>query len=302
MKHIFKTSSLILILFSFTVFTSCIVSKKKYEAIQQQRKKSIDSLENILDNTVKDFNQHTYELTENNKKRITQLDSLNQEVNRLTSDTTDLKQSLRDAISEYNKEKESLKSKEMELKTKSAVVDSLKLVLEEKQKRLIELENMISENKKEVNKLKKTISDALVSFDNTELNITQKNGKVYVAMEEKLLFKSGSATVDKKGVDALKKIAAVLEKTNDIDIVIEGHTDNVGSAKLNWELSTKRANAIVTILQENSNVDPKRFTAAGRGMYHPVAKNDTKEGKAKNRRIEIILTPKLDQLYKMLEE
>lgn len=119
-------------------------------------------------------------------------------------------------------------------------------------------------------------------------------------MEEKLLFKTGSADIDKKGIEAVKKVAEVLEKNPNIDVLIEGHTDNVGRADYNWKLSSDRALSIVQIIQTASKVDPTRITASGRGMYQPIADNATAEGKQKNRRIDIILVPKLDALYKVM--
>ena len=301
MKNIISRYLSITLLLMLTL-TSCLVSKKKYDALAHQRQKSMDSLNAILANNITDFNSNTTVLNQSNAIKDGVIDSLTTEVKKLAANASELKQSLSDAIVEYKQEKDKLLVISSQLDSKSKMIDSLTKVLAEKQARLFQLEEMIAKNKEEVEKLKNTVSNALNSFDKTDLTVYQKNGKVYVALEEKLLFQSGSATVDKKGEDALKKIAGVLEKTEGIDIVIEGHTDNVGSAKLNWELSTKRATAIVNMLQENSKIDPKRFTAAGHGMYQPLADNETKEGKAKNRRIDIVLSPKLDQLYKILDE
>jgi chemotaxis protein MotB len=161
---------------------------------------------------------------------------------------------------------------------------------------------MIDKNKEEVNKLKKIINDALKSFDNSELNVYLKDGKVYVAMEEKLLFKTGSSTIDKRGQEAIIKLGKILENNTDTEILIEGHTDNVGPDKYNWKLSTERALSVVTILTENTNIKATRITASGRGMHKPVENNTSDNGKQKNRRIEIILVPKLDSLYKMMNE
>ena len=174
--------------------------------------------------------------------------------------------------------------------------------LAEKEKRIADLENMINKNKEKINLLKNAIAEALNAFDNSELTVHQKDGKVYVSLDEQLLFKFGSAKVEKKGVTALKKLAEVLEQNENIDITIEGHTDDIGKAEANWDLSVKRATSIVKILQKNSEIDPKRFTASGKGMYHPLLDKDTKEARQKNRRTEIILTPKLNELYKLLDE
>ncbi len=149
------------------------------------------------------------------------------------------------------------------------------------------------------------VSDALLGFENQGLTVTQKNGKVYVSLDEKLLFKSGSTVVDPKGVSALKNLAGVLEQNPDINVMIEGHTDDVpvisGSTyKDNWDLSALRATSIVRILLEGSSINPQRLTTAGRSQYLPVEIAKTAEARQKNRRTEIILSPKLDELYKLV--
>ena len=155
--------------------------------------------------------------------------------------------------------------------------------------------------------LKDAISRALTDFEGKGLTIEQRDGKVYVSMENKLLFSSGSWAVNSQGREAVVQLGSVLADNPDIAVLIEGHTDNVpykGNSQLsgNWDLSTKRATAIVNILRENAAINPENLTAAGRGEYAPVATNDTAEGKAKNRRIEVILTPKLDEITKLLND
>ncbi len=278
------------------------VPKKKYDALNKQKKKSIDSLAKVLKKSKKDCEKMRYTFTSDAKYKKSIIDSLDLEVNRLTDNTTTLKTSLRDAIKEYETEKNQLVSYEDKLNQKSKLVDSLTNSLKEKQKRLAELEEMIERNKAEANKLKDIINEALNTFDKSELNVYLKDGKVYIAMEEKLLFKSGSSKIDKRGKEAVKKLGNILAKNKGTEILIEGHTDNVGSADLNWKLSAERALSIVNILQKNKKIDPKRITASGRGMYKPVADNSNKKGKQKNRRIEIILVPKLSSLYEMMNE
>ena len=146
-----------------------------------------------------------------------------------------------------------------------------------------------------------------MGFDGSGLKVIEKNGKVYVSMDEKLLFESGKTEVSPRGREALAQLAGVLAQEKDLNVMVEGHTDNVeynGSGPIhdNWDLSTKRATAVVTILTENTGINPRNLTAAGRSEYAPVASNETSEGKSKNRRIEIILTPKLDEISKMLNE
>lgn len=179
--------------------------------------------------------------------------------------------------------------------------------LNESSKRLSELEGLIAAKEESMRKLKETLSKALNNFEGKGLTVEQKNGKVYVSMENKLLFGSGSWAVGAEGRKAVVEVGKVLAENPDISVLIEGHTDNVeynGSGPIadNWDLSTKRATAIVTILAENKRVNPQNLTAAGRSEYAPVASNATSDGKARNRRIEIILTPKLDEISKMLND
>ena len=177
--------------------------------------------------------------------------------------------------------------------------------LNAKQKRVEELESVLARKDSTVNALRIKVADALLGYQDNGLNVDVRNGKVYVSLEERLLFESGSTVVDAKGVDALKKLAKVLEKETDISVMIEGHTDNVpiksAVIKDNWDLSVLRATSIVRILTQNSKADPKMFTVAGRGEYVPVDPANTAEARKKNRRTEIILTPQLDELFRILE-
>jgi chemotaxis protein MotB len=170
-----------------------------------------------------------------------------------------------------------------------------------------ELEALIAAKEESMRKLKETLSKALNSFEGKGLSVEQKNGKVYVSMENKLLFSSGSWAVGSEGKKAVVEVGKVLGDNPDISVLIEGHTDDDpfgGSGPIadNWDLSTKRATAIVAILSENKNINKQNLTAAGRGEFSPLASNATAEGKAKNRRIEIILTPRLDEIAEMLKD
>jgi chemotaxis protein MotB len=173
--------------------------------------------------------------------------------------------------------------------------------------RLQELEGLIASKEAAMKKLKETLSKALNSFEGKGLTVEQKNGKVYVSMENKLLFSSGSWTVGTEGKKAVVEVGKVLGDNPDISVLIEGHTDDdsfasSGPIANNWDLSTKRATSIVAILSENSAINKENLTAAGRGEFSPLASNGTPEGKAKNRRIEIILTPQLDEIADMLND
>lgn len=194
---------------------------------------------------------------------------------------------------------------EQDMKRRMKKLEALQDEIGQRDKRLLELERALSRKDEAVMALKSKVMKALTGFDNKGLSISNRNGKVYVSMDEKLLFKSGSYTVDVRGAQALNQLAEVLSQNKDINIVIEGHTDNVpykgsGALKDNWDLSVKRATSIVRILSLNKGIDPQRMTVAGRSKYLPIGTNATAEGRSKNRRTEIILTPKLDELFKIL--
>jgi len=181
-----------------------------------------------------------------------------------------------------------------------------KMTIADQAKRLKNLQNLIQAQKDVLNKLKKDIGDALINFGADELTVYVKDGKVYVSLQEKLLFKSGSDVVDPKGINALGTLAKVLNSTSNINIMIEGHTDSIPINKVkfqdNWALSTARATSIVRILTKDYMVDPNTITAAGRSKFYPVKSNDTEAGRSANRRTEIILSPNLTELFKLLEQ
>lgn len=177
--------------------------------------------------------------------------------------------------------------------------------LEEEQKRLAQMQQLMNQQRQAIESLRKKMSDALVNFKSDELSVFVKEGKVYVSLQENLLFPSASATVNPKGKEALGTLAQVLNTNPDIDVLIEGHTDSIpikGRYQDNWDLSTARANAIVRILTDAYKVEPTRVTASGRSYYEPIDANSTPEGRARNRRTEIILAPKLDELMRLLEQ
>ena len=200
-----------------------------------------------------------------------------------------------------------LEEKEKALAEENKRLEALKKQLNERSKRIDELEGLIASKDAALKNLKDAISKALLDFEGKGLTIEQRNGKVYVSLENKLLFKSGSWAVGPEGRRAVVELGKVLGDNPEINVLIEGHTDNVpyagnGQVKGNWDLSTKRATAIVEILKENTQINPERLTAAGRSEHAPVATNSTPEGRSKNRRIEVILTPKLDEVTKLLND
>jgi chemotaxis protein MotB len=218
-------------------------------------------------------------------------------------------------LSELQAAQENLQKKEdllrqlgQNLDNKKATLDELTSELEKRNQRLAELEKVLDSQKKIVQDLKSKVSEALLGFENNGLTVSMKNGKVYISLDEKLLFKSASWDIDANGRNALKKLAVVLEKNPDIQVTIEGHTDNVpynpgsGPLKDNWDLSVKRATTVVRVLLDGSNIKAQRLTASGRSEYLPVDSRSTSDARQKNRRTEIILTPDLTELYQLINK
>ena len=200
---------------------------------------------------------------------------------------------------------EEIQIKEGELLSERTRLDSLKRELSSRIARVEELEGLVADKEALMSALKTALTDALVSFKGNGLSVEQRDGKVYVSMENKLLFQSGSWSVGNTGKQALKKLGNVLAANPEIAVMIEGHTDSdpyIGNDNLsgNWDLSTKRATEIVKLLLRNNKIKAENLTAAGRGQHRPIATNKTAAGKVKNRRIEVILTPKLDKIAALL--
>ncbi|HUB61929.1 MAG TPA: flagellar motor protein MotB, partial [Puia sp.] len=207
-----------------------------------------------------------------------------------------------------NQQVSDLKSKVDQLTTdaanRQALLSKSKQELINQQARLKDLQDLMDRQKRAIAEIKKKMSDALEGFKSNELSVYVKNGKVYVSLQENLLFPSGSAVVNPKGKEALGKLAAVLNQNPDITVDIEGHTDSIpihGKYQDNWDLSLARSASIVRILTTDYQVDPMRVIASGHSQYDPVQSNSTPEGRAQNRRTDIILSPKLDQLYQLLQ-
>lgn len=248
------------------------------------------------------------------RERYSKLNTINDELQQAQQTLLDgnqretarlLKQLQADQLAMQQKE-DNLKKLESSLAAKQKSLQELNSRLKERDARLSELEAALNKKDSAVNRLKTRVSDALLGFEGNGLAVNLKNGKVYISMEEQLLFKSGSFDVDPKGTEALQKLGRVLEQNPDITVMIEGHTDDVpyhpgGILTDNWDLSVKRATSVTRILLKNSSVDPSRLIAAGRSEYQPVDPAKTVEARQRNRRIEIILTPKLDELFKVLE-
>lgn len=262
--------------------TSC-VTKKKFMIAETGRLAAItrgDSLHGLL----------TQCDNENNQKSA--------QIKKLLRDTTQMGKSIRNYQTMLNTNM----TKQEKL---NALLSQKKNELGDRERTIKELQDMINAQNDKVKKLLGSVKDALLGFSTDELTIREKDGKVYVAMSDKLLFQSGSATLDKRGEEALGKLAQVLNKQSDIDVFIEGHTDNKSintvQFKDNWDLSVLRATSVVRILTKKYDVNPLQIQPSGRGEFLPVADNGTAEGRSKNRRTEIIMAPKLDKLFQMLQ-
>ncbi len=224
-----------------------------------------------------------------------------------TEETRKLIGELRNTRDELQRREDRMKKDSIALNDREKNLNELRLGIKEKQARVDELEGILNRTDSTVNSLKKAVSDALLGYENNGLSIYRKNGQVYVSMEERLLFGSGSTVVEKAGTDALKDLSKLLGTKKDITIVVEGHTDNIpingtlaSGAKDNWELSVLRATAVAKILLKDASIDPTRIVASGKGPYFPIDPANTAEARKKNRRTEIILSPKLDELMKLL--
>ncbi|AWH86930.1 cell envelope biogenesis protein OmpA [Flavobacterium album] len=303
--------------------TSCVSKKvytdleNKYADLKKENREMADkntSLEkerNALDLKSKDLHGQLDKMKADRDKLAADYAAAQSSLNTLKSSYAALEKNSGDALDTNMKKNRELlaqlEAKEKALAAEQERLNKLSSELQERSQRVNELESMMASQEASMKKLKETLSKALNSFEGKGLTVEMKNGKVYVSMENKLLFGSGSWVVGAEGKKAVVEVAKVLAVNPDISVLIEGHTDNVpyagtGQITDNWDLSTKRATAIVNIIRENKTVNPQNLTAAGRGEFAPVAGNDTAEGKSKNRRIEIILTPKLDEISKMLNE
>ncbi|HEY5690003.1 MAG TPA: OmpA family protein [Cyclobacteriaceae bacterium] len=309
----------LLLFLLFFALEGCIVSKKKYDDLLAQKVKTDGELA---------------EQTERLNNATTELTDLNAALVKLKSDTTNMGEVLRstsqkldglnteyDQLNAYYKnllnssgklnrdltlQKEQLLAIQDNLERTRKLNDSLSVNLEDRERKVKELEQVLANKDKAVQDLKNRISNALLNFKENDLTVNIKNGKVYVSLAEQLLFGSGSVEVDGKGVTALQQLAKALKDQKDIHIMVEGHTDNVPISKRstymqdNWDLSVMRATSITKILTKGG-VSPNQITASGKGEFSPLAANTTPENKQKNRRTEIIITPNLDELFKILE-
>jgi len=315
-----KVTTLALLL---VIVTSCVSPKVykelegKYTNLKKENKQLSEENESLL--TAKTVAENELkQLKKDYETTITQRDKLQSDYDATKANYDNLQASYKaleenssSAIAANSKKNRELlaqlEAKEQALANENDRLNRLKRELESGSQRIAELESVIAAKDAALTNLKDAISKALTDFEGKGLTIEQRDGKVYVSLENKLLFQSGSWTVGTEGRKAVQQLGNVLGDNPEIAVLIEGHTDNdpyggTGQIKGNWDLSTKRATAIVDILRENSAINAENLTAAGRGEFAPVATNDTAEGKAKNRRIEVILTPKLDEISKLLND
>ena len=282
-------------------------------ALEDSKKSNADLEKEVADLKAKNSElQAMYDQTKQSYDKLSvSYDLLTENKNRMLAEnakeTKALIEQLEATQMSLQAKEDTLKKLEEELNEKELRLNNLNTELAAREKRVKELEQMLARKDSAVAAIKKRVQDALLGFENDGLTIEQRNGKVYVSLEESLLFALGKYEVDAKGQEILKKLAVVLEQNPDINITVEGHTDNIpyrgsGDIKDNWDLSVKRATSVLKIITTNSKVDPTRLTAAGRGEYIPLDNSNTKEGRQKNRRTEIILVPKLDELYEFLNE
>jgi chemotaxis protein MotB len=327
MKRISQKAVLLLIVTA--LFSSC-VTKQKYNELDLKCKRLQDEL-----TFMSSENQNCQETRKN---LSSQLADLTTQTEQLRADTLRLYRQARNAEREYEKAKKDYDEllqnftdissnnqstindllgnldkyrDEMGVKEKllSMQQDSLakaRMELSLKEQRINEMQNILAQKDAEVKALKEKVSNALKGFEGSGLKVHEKDGKVYVSMDDKLLFASGSWTINEQGLKAIRNLAQVLENEKDISVLIEGHTDNVpykgsGQIKDNWDLSVMRATSVVKALLQSGNIEPTRLSASGRSEYLPLDENNTPEARAKNRRTEIILTPNLDQLFQLIQ-
>jgi len=292
-----KNTTFIVILLSLN---SCVSNRvfndleSRYAQLKDNFNRQTKSIE-TLNTEIKDLTKKFVILEDTLEKTEDSLNQKQQKLEQLESSLDLLKQNseteLKERITENEALMEKIAKRENELADRMARVD--------------ELEGLITRQQEAMRNLKEKLSDALLNFEDKGLTVEARDGKVYVSMENKLLFRSGSWTVGAEGRLAIEELGNVLADNPEIAILIEGHTDNVpysgkGPLKGNWDLSTKRATAIVNQLLENPDILPQNLTAAGRGEYLPIAPNSTRQGRAANRRIDVVLSPQLDEIKQII--
>lgn len=318
MKFLFLTRLNIFYLVVSIMFSGC-VSQNKYLRLQQEKDSIASQLLECDDDLqvskskneqlfkqVKNLSEDSMHLGRESREARAQLAALQTKYDKIEVYYNNLLSNSGKLSGEVQGQRDKLLAMEETLTLAKQRNEELNSNLLERERKVKELEKVLEDKEKAVSNLKNKVSQALLNFKDSDLTVEVKNGKVYVSLAEQLLFGSGSIVVDKKGVTALEQLAKVLKENTDTNILVEGHTDNVPISKNsqymndNWDLSVLRATSIVKILTK-AGVQPSRITAAGKGEHVPLTANDSAVGKQKNRRTEIILTPKLDELFLLLE-
>ncbi len=309
MKRLFIfTSKIVLIL---VIFSGC-VSQKKYDELMEEKLRMESDLAVTEDELLEARNELTRlgkkleELEKASQDLTLSLEEKNAQYDQLDREQKQLKTLYDNVLSNSGKLNRELAQQQEQLLAMRESNERLRVDLEEREKRVKEMEAILANQEKAVNDLRNRISQSLLSFKDSDLTVEIKNGKVYVSLAEQLLFKSGSVEVDPKGVTALKQLAEAIKDQKDLEILVEGHTDNVPISRTsqymkdNWDLSVMRATSIVRILT-GAGVPKDQITASGKGEFTPVMANESAEGRQKNRRTEIIIAPNLDELFRILD-
>ena len=328
-----KTRNYIIALLSGMMMMTSCVTMEKYSALESRNDKLNKQYAIAQDelSAVCDENKRLMDQAKQMRGTITQAElditNLQREIEQMKKQYTDAKNKYDESVSTYMKQltgtnadltsaRRLLEEREKELNEKESRLEILEKEYQERKERMDdltkkledkdnELKKAIAEKDKAVSDIRNKVANALVGFENKGLKIDVKDGKVYVSMEDKLLFASGRWDVSAEGLKAIAELSKILEENPEINVMVEGHTDNVAyrgrnEVKDNWDLSVMRSTSIVKALLKNKNIDPNRITASGKGEYAPKANNDTKENRAINRRTEIILTPKYVELLDIL--
>jgi len=271
-------------------------TQEQLSSTSAQLKKSESELKNVnlkyasLQDNFGDVQRRYDELLQRNESI---LNSSSSQVQHLTSQLSSKEKAL-------NERERKLGMMEADLKMQEALLAKVNENYAQYEDQIKNLERTLSENQAQIDQLKSSITSALTGFTDSDLSVSERDGKIYVSLSQKLLFASGSDVIDTKGVDAIQKLGSVLKTNPDISINVEGHTDAQGSAEKNWDLSVRRATSVVKILT-GSGVAPKQVTASGRALYAPVSDNESIDGRALNRRTEIILAPRLSEIYQLVK-
>ena len=295
-----------ILLYSLLFIISSCVSPKIHNALSKDHKKISSELNESEKKSLRLSNQ-IHELNFLKGQVDLFASEKSREISEKVTETKRLLEQLQESQNSLIIKEDELNALSVSLTDKENELNNLQKDLTARSNRVAELEQIINKKDSTLTNLKNRVSKALIGLEGDGLTIKQENGKIYISLEEDLLFASGKYNINEKGEEALSKLANVLANQNNIEIVIEGHTDNIpinnnNLISDNWDLSVMRSTAVVKIMLKNKKLDPLQLTAAGKGEYNPIANNETAEGRKMNRRIEMIVSPNLDDLFRILEE